>query len=663
MRALKWIFASAVCGLFSAAFAAQPGSITVSHYESLQRLDMQAADVSTPQKATGTGPVELRFDALGQSFDFQLEPNRGLLTQSSRNALPDDVQVYRGILAGRPGSWARIVVYDGMPRGVFSDGHQLYAIEAPGDSIVNAASPIIYRLADTFIEPGAMTCGSESLSGNGAVLYSRLVDDLGDAVAQGPGAVSEISVGAVGDFEFTTAQGGDAGAAAAIVARLNMVDGYYSQDIGVQIVVPFIETFSTSADPFDTAADPASGETDSGLLLDELVTYRQNTPAQDSLGLTHLYTGRDLVGSTVGVAWNDTLCRSGFGSGLSEGNGTAFFDSLVAAHEIGHNFGAPHDGTPGACQSEPMSFIMAPSINMSTQFSQCSIGIMQANVALAACVSALPTVDMSIALNGQPASVFLSNSPQLTVDLSNNGLSPATNVAVDINLPNNVSFVSATASSGSCNNGAGTVNCQLGDIPGLSGRTVTLTTLASAVGVGMFDASVTADFDERPGNNQDSVQLTVNSAVDLVINSPSAATININQSTTLSSAIENQSVLDATGLNLSITLDSGLRANSASWSIGTCTVTNQQVDCQASSLAGQSSSTLRFGVTGMTAGARSYNVTLSSNEADADMTNNNLTGAVSVNDPNDDGGGGTFGLPFLWLLGLMAMMSRRRLSS
>ena len=661
MRALKWIFAGAVCGLYSIAFAAQPGSITVSHYESLQRLNMQAADALAAQEPDGTGPVALSFDALGQTFDFQLEPYNSFLTQSSRNALPDSVQIYRGDLAGTPGSWARIVVFDGMPRGVFSDGNQLYAIEAPGDSIVSTTSPIIYRLADTFIEPGTMTCGSKSLSGNGAVLYSKLVADLGDAVAQGPGAVTEISIGAVGDFEFTTAHGGDAAATAAIVARLIMVDGYFSQDIGVQIVVPFIETFNTSADPFDTPADPASGETDSGPLLNELVTYRQNTPAQDSLGLTHLYTGRDLIGSNVGIAWDNTLCQSGFGSGLSEGNGTALIDSLVAAHEIGHNFGAPHDGRPGACAAEPTSFIMAPSLNSSTEFSPCSIGIMQANAALASCVSALPTVDMSVALNGQPASVFLSNSPQLTVDLNNNGLSLATNVAVDIDMPNNVTFVSATTSSGSCTNGAGTVNCQLGDVPGLSGRTVTLTTLASAVGVGMFDATVTSDFDERPGNNQDSVQLTVNSAVDLVINSPAAATINIDQSTTLSAAIDNQSVIDATGLTLSISLNSGLRADSASWSIGTCTVTNQQVNCQAANLASQSSSTLSFGVTGLTAGTRSYTVALSSNEADADTTNNNLTGSVSVNDPNG-GGGGAIGLPFLWLLGLIGLMTRRRLS-
>jgi len=303
MKFLRWLFAGVTLALFSSLYAGQPGGVTVSHYETLQRLSMQAADANIGQKPHAAGPIALGFDALGQTFDFQLEPNSGLLSAASREALPDGVGIYRGYLAGNPESWARIVIFEGMPRGLFWDGTQMYAIEAPGDSIVKAASPIIYRLADTFIEPGTMSCGSKSLSGNGATLYTKVVGELGSALAQGPGAVSEISIGAVGDFEFTTAQGGDAAAAAAIITRLNMVDGIYSQDIGVQIVVPFIETFSNPSDPFSDQLDP-------GLLLGELLTYRQNTPAQDSLGLTHLYTGRDLNGSTVGIAWDNTLCRS-----------------------------------------------------------------------------------------------------------------------------------------------------------------------------------------------------------------------------------------------------------------------------------------------------------------------------------------------------------------
>jgi uncharacterized repeat protein (TIGR01451 family) len=658
MKALNSILVTATISLFSTAFAAQPGSITVSHYESLQRLEIRSADLSS-NRLDAAGPVALSFDALGKTFDLQLEPNSRFLAQVSRDALPEGIKIYRGELAGVVDSWARIVVFEGVPRGMFSDGSEVYVIEAPEDSIVQAADTVIYRLSDTFVAAGAMSCGSEDLSGNGAVMFSRLVDDLGEVVPQAAGAVSEISIGAVGDFEFTSARGGDAAASAAIIDRMNMIDGIYSQEIGVQIVVPFIETFSSSNDPF-------TDELESGALLDELVVYRQNTPQQDSLGLTHLWTGRDLEGSTVGVAWDDTLCRSGFGSGLSEGNGSPAFDSLVAAHEIGHNFGAPHDGVAGACSAEAQDFIMAPSLNLNNNtFSQCSKDIMQAAAAAASCISALAIVDMSVVLSGQSANVFLTNSPELTIDLNNNGASQATNVALDITLPNNVTFVSATASAGNCSSGAGTVNCQIGDVPGLTGRTVTLTTTASALGTGSFDATVSSDADERPSNNQSSVQLTVDPAVDLVINSPNAATININASTTQSALIENASMLDATGLSLSVSLNSGLRADSASWPVGTCTVTPQQIDCQGSGLASQASTTLTIGVTGVSAGARSYTVTLTSNEPDANTGDNTLTGSISVVDPasNDDGGGGALGLPLLLLGSLVFALRRRRQTS
>ena len=598
-------------------------------------------------------PVRLGFDALGKSFDFQLEPNSGLLSRASRAALPDGVGVYRGDLAGIPGSWARIVIVDGAPRGVFWDGQQMYAIEAPGGSIVQSDAPIVYRLADTFIESGAMSCGTLSLSGNGAAVYGKIAGELNVAVAQGIGAVSEINIGAVADSLFTIAKGGDAAAETEIITRLNIVDGIFSQEIGVQINVALVETYG------DPVTDPFSAETDPGLLLDEVRTYRQNSAAQNSLGLTHLYTGRTLIGSTVGIAFEGVLCATSAGVGLSEGNGTPTFDALVAAHEIGHNFGATHDGDiGGVCEAEPLTFIMAPQINGSMQFSPCSKAIMETNAMLASCVTALPTVDMSVALSGQPATVFLGNSPVLTIDLRNNGASQATNVVANITLPNNVSFVSAPVTSGSCVPGAGSVNCVLGDVPGLTTRTVTLTTTASAAGVGMFDATVVSDSDERPGNNQAAVQLTVDPAVDLVINSPVRASVNLDQSTTINSILENLSIMDATGVSLSISLNSGVRADSATWSIGTCTVTDQQVDCQTANFANQSNSTFSIGVTGLMAGDRSVNMTLSSNEADADATNNSSTVTVAVNDPDD--GGGAAGLPFLLLLALATFITRRR---
>ncbi|MDH3613160.1 MAG: M12 family metallo-peptidase [Gammaproteobacteria bacterium] len=652
MKAFTWIVASAVLGISSTLYASESSGVIVSHYEPLQKLSIVNKDAGASQKLQVTGPVTLSFDALGRAFDLQLEPNHGLMSAVSRNTLASGVGIYRGHMAGNPESWVRIVVYDGMPTGLVWDGEQLFAIEAPGDSALQISSPVIYRLADVFIEPGSMSCGTETVSGNGAATYQKLVGELYTTISQAPGAVEEIDFGAVGDYEFTNAKGGDANAAAAITTRLNNVDGIFSQQLGVQINIQEMATFSDPADPFTDTGDASA-------LLVELATYRQATPAQNSQGLTHLYTGRNLDTSTVGIAYTGALCSSFFGAGLSEGNGSATFDSLIAAHEIGHNFGAPHDAQAGSpCESEPDTFLMAPSLNSNDQFSACSITEMQDDIAAARCINPLPSVDMAISLNSPVATVLLGANTVLTYDVPNNGTLQATNVVADFTLPGTLTIESVTASAGTCTDGAGTVNCLLGDVAGLSNRTITITTTPTSVGVGMLNAAVTADVDDVPGNNLEALQVTVDPAVELVVNAPATASVRIDQSTTVSATLENRSVLAATGVTLSISLNAGLRADSATWSIGTCTVTAQQIDCQAANFAAQSSSALNIGVTGVSEGGKRYTVTLSSNEVDTDLANNSVDGTVRVNAPKDEGGG-AIGPAFLWLLALITVLARR----
>lgn len=657
MKALKCVVTTALLCLSSAVFAADSSGIIVTHYEKLQRLSIESGAGLTSQKIGSTGPVTLSFDALGRSFDLRLEPNDGLLSASSRSTYSQSLKIYRGQLAGKPASWVRIVSFNGMPRGLIWDGEQMFAIEAPGDSVLAITEPVIYRLADTLIVPGTLSCGDAPFSTNGAMHYQKLMGELSAAKAQAPGAVSEINFGVIGDFEFTDAMG--SGADAAIVARLNNVDGIFSEQLGVQINVQVLETYSDSADPFTDTLD-------AGTLLDELATYRQNTPAQNSQGLTHLYTGRNLDTSTVGIAFGGALCRTRFGAGLSEGNRGTTMDSLIAAHEIGHNFGAPHDGQAGsACEAEPQTFIMAPSINGSDQFSACSITQMRDDIAAASCITPLPSVDMVVSLSGQPPTPLLGNSVTVTFDVTNNGTTQATNVAVDATLPNNLSFISASSSVGACTSGAGTINCALGDVPGGSGRTVTVTSRATAIGIGVFDVSVSANVDDNLSNNQTAVQISVSPAVDLVVNTPAAASIVVDQSTTVSVVLENRSVLDATAVGLSISLDTGLRADSATWSAGSCTVSAQQIDCQATSLTAQSSSTLDIGVTGTAVGAQTYTATLSSNEVDANTLDNSASGTVTVSSVDGGGvdeesGAGTTGPIFLWLLVWGALSRYRR---
>ena len=655
MNTSKWALAAAVAAIFSTANAAGPDDVMLSHYEPLQQLTlhtMSSDAANASQKPGSAAPLVMSFDALGRRFDLELEPNRRLVSVARQNPLLDGVDIYRGELAGRPGSWARIVVSDGMPSGLFWDGNEMYAIEAPGDSIVQSNVSVIYRLADAQVAPGSMSCGSASMATTGSAAMDGLLDELG-AISQAPGALSELDMGAIGDFEFTNSKGGDAAAVAAITTRLNNVDGIFSQNVGVQINVTTIETFSASNDPF-------TDETESGALLAELSDYRANSPTQRSNGLTHLYTGKNLDGTTVGIAWTGALCSTNFGAGLSEGNGSSTFDSLVAAHEIGHNFGAPHDGQSGsACESETGAFLMAPSLNGSDQFSSCSIVEMSDDIADASCISALPSTDMQVALSGS-ATVLFGASAAISYDVTNNGTLDATNVTADVTLPANLTLDSVSASVGTCTSGAGTVSCTLGDVPGMSSRTVDITTTPTALGPGMISAAVAADTDDRLGNNQQTLQLTVDPAVDLVVNTPTGSSVKLNKSTTVSVTLENRATLDATGATMTIDLGSALQATAANWSIGSCAVLAQQVTCQAATIAAQSNSTISVTATGISVGSPRITVTLAAVEADLVPADNSGSVRIEVKDP-DDSGGGAVGPLFLCLLaGLIGVRRNRR---
>ena len=662
MIARRWISILAFLGLPSLAVA--DAGISLTHYETLERMSLESGHGTGQQKATGIGPIVLRFDALGRTFDLQLEPNANLLAAMVGGDFGDSVP-YRGRISGNPDSWARIVISKGMPAGIVFDGENLFALEIPGDAVVETDAPIVYRLADAIIAPGALSCASGSMATSGAAMFKAVVSGLDQAVSQAPGAVSEITVGAVGDYEFTSAKG--ANAESAILTRLNNVDGIFSAQLGIQISVPVIETFTDVNDPFTDETDPSA-------FLVEVASYRAATPDQRSQGLTHLYTGRNLDGSTVGIAYKGgigqggglVLCNSNFGAGLSEGNGSANFDSLVAAHEIGHNFGAPHDGEAGsACETQAGDWIMSTRVNGSDQFSPCSIQEMQDDIAAALCITALPNTDISVAFRSATSSVLLGTSPTIVVDVVNNGTEIAQNVSVDVTVPANVSLVSATSAAATCMTGAGTVNCQFGDVMGGTAATIDLATNTASVGSGIFSAIVTADADDQLNNNQDSLQLTVDPAVNLVVNVPASGQVDIDQSTRLTLNLDNLSALDATTVTLSVALNAGIRATSANWSIGSCNVAAQQVDCQAAQFDGQSSATLTLDVTGVAEGSKSYSVTMASAEADSDPSNNTAQGTVRVRVPGgggggDDGGGSVGWLFLLTLAGAAILAVRRR---
>ncbi|MBL8115049.1 MAG: DUF11 domain-containing protein [Acidobacteria bacterium] len=108
--------------------------------------------------------------------------------------------------------------------------------------------------------------------------------------------------------------------------------------------------------------------------------------------------------------------------------------------------------------------------------------------------------DLSITKSHSPQPVTTGSRITYTLRVSNNGPGDATGVSVADTLPSGVTFVSATASQGSCS-GGGALVCGLGSLAGGASATITIVATARGSGTLTNTATVTgAETDPNPGN-------------------------------------------------------------------------------------------------------------------------------------------------------------------
>ncbi len=202
-----------------------------------------------------------------------------------------------------------------------------------------------------------------------------------------PELTHQIEISLIADSDFQAAEAGDP--TAAMLARLNIVEGIFSEQLGLLVLATDVRLISATADPFTA--------TKGSTLLEQLGAYRKQTPAVRARGLAHLVTGKDLDGTTAGIAYVRTVCEVETGVSISSRSFGTTISALVMAHELGHNFGAEHDGEPEtSCASVNGGFIMASSVSGYSTFSQCSIDNMRPVFASASCVTPAEYADVTI---------------------------------------------------------------------------------------------------------------------------------------------------------------------------------------------------------------------------------------------------------------------------
>ncbi len=642
-------------------------------------LNFEPLQIRVPHSATnaqqkaGRALDKLELSVFGRDYSLSVETNETFHASLAAKPSRSTLTLYRGSIDGLTISWVRLATQGTDVHGMVWDGTDLYVI-APTDQVREQLVPpietssagVIFRLRDVLMPTHEASCAAEASASieRGSDSYASLVRELQHANAKGElGATMRLELAVLADALFLDRYVDERAARDSILIRLNNIDGIYSSQLGVQIQAPQI-------DIFDASSTTLSNTTNADSLLRELARAREKSLQQRARGLTHLFTGRDLQGTTVGIAYVDALCDPKFGVGLTEvSTRGAWYESLIAAHEIGHNFGAVHDGEAGkACASTPQgAFLMSPNVNGVDAFSNCSLDMMRPKIATARCIKPLPAANVRVEADLGTLQRPAATSFDYELPVTNAGGATAMNVRAEILVPPVIEVEDAYVIGGSCTSGGGIVQCQLGNIAGGTSRPVYLTFRGTVVGTSSIAVRVFADNEPNTSDNQGSGTLAIEREADVSVSIEAPERVTTATGFQVRFTVANATQIAAHEVRTSLHLPAGVTATAAAQTGGTCAIEDSEIACVVPTLgAGESSAgriTLSAGHAGLallqiqTSG--SYVDPVGSNdaaEATVEVTQSTPPSAVQSDDRGaggNRGGGGAFGAFLLGALGIL----------
>lgn len=272
--------------------------------------------------------------------------NYQLLVQEAdgqiRAHTPGPVRTLRGSLLGVDGS---IVVAsmldDGLhARIVLRSGSEFW-LEPLAGRVAQAGDGdyVVYRTEDVL--PTNRTCAIDAIQQPfraAAPLGEAGSVDSDDPLATGGSCTAEIAFDA--DFEYFQDYGSVAAVEAQINSVLNTVNLQYSSEVGITHLVTAIIVRTTSNDPYN-------GNGANKLLTSFRAEWETNQ-TEIVRDVAQLFTGRNIGGNTIGIAWLSSVCTSyQYSVVQSDFSGNFACVTDLSAHELGHSWGADHCSCSG----------------------------------------------------------------------------------------------------------------------------------------------------------------------------------------------------------------------------------------------------------------------------------------------------------------------------
>ncbi|QDU65277.1 M12 family metallo-peptidase [Engelhardtia mirabilis] len=321
----------------------------------------QAALVQVSLAGTPGGPTRVQFEYEGADQLLELYPHSvradgfRLIEQRAGGEYVDVASqapvTYRGEAPTMPGvqvaaSWLE----DGMHARILLPGGESLWLE-PLEGRVAGASYFdyaLYRDADVVGQDGHV-CGvgpdephrhplAQPPFGGAAKGQSQTIGGSPLLPAMGGFKVAELGVDT--DFEYFQDYGSTNATQNQIESVINSMNAQYESEVGITHAITTIIVRTTSNDPYTTSS-PST-------FLSQFRSHWQSQQQSIQRDVAHLFTGKNLTSSTIGIAYLSGLCGS-FGYGLVQSDCCGSFASKtdLSAHELGHNWSANHCSCTG----------------------------------------------------------------------------------------------------------------------------------------------------------------------------------------------------------------------------------------------------------------------------------------------------------------------------